>query len=120
MEEKTKEERARRLKQLIEELHQGTDYEVVKNSFLSEFQNVSPSELAAAEGEVIRSGVPVKEVQNLCDLHAAAFQDGIKAMVKARYHENKVTPISGIARRKPWFRAIAKQHQDNLKRTAKQ
>lgn len=94
MEEKTKEERARRLKQLIEELHQGTDYEVVKNSFLSEFQNVSPSELAAAEGEVIRSGVPVKEVQNLCDLHAAAFQDGIKAMVKARYHENKVTPIS--------------------------
>jgi DUF438 domain-containing protein len=38
MEEKTKEERARRLKQLIEELHQGTDYEVVKNSFLSEFK----------------------------------------------------------------------------------
>jgi len=94
MEEKTKEERAKRLTELIEELHQGTDYQKVKQTFLDEFKSVSPNELAEAEGEVIASGVPVSEVQNLCDLHAAAFQDGIKAAVKARYHEKKVTPIS--------------------------
>ena len=32
------------------------------------------TEIAAAEAELVRSGVPVEEIQNLCDAHATLFE----------------------------------------------
>jgi len=114
MEENNEKKRAQRLKELIEELHQGKDFEAVKKSFLSEFRDVSANELAQAEGEVIASGVPVKEVQNLCDLHAAVFQDSIQAAVKARYHEKKVTPLSVLQEENQGLRRLVRNIQSVL------
>lgn len=65
------------LAELIAELHNGKTADEVKDRFAAVFENVSAEEIAQAEQSLIANGLPVSEVQRLCDVHAAVFKGSI-------------------------------------------
>lgn len=67
------ENRKQLIKSYIDRLSQGEDLEVVRKEFVENFKSVDASEIAQAEQELIQGGVPVKDVQRLCDVHSALF-----------------------------------------------
>ena len=62
------------LKEIISDLHQGKSVDEVKARFEETFQGVSATEIAELEQALIQEGIPVEEVQRLCDVHAAVFR----------------------------------------------
>ena len=46
----------------------------VKNEFKEVFKDVPASEIAEAERLLIAGGMPVEEIQRLCDVHASLFE----------------------------------------------
>lgn len=73
-----REHRKRVLSELIAKLHDGQTVEDVKAEFEATFGGVSAEEIAAAEQSLIEGGLPVGEVQRLCDVHAAVFKGSIE------------------------------------------
>ncbi|MDD2591780.1 MAG: DUF438 domain-containing protein [Erysipelotrichaceae bacterium] len=65
------------LTDLISQLHDGVDFDTVKEQFAEIFDGVSSEEIAQAEQALINNGLPVEEVQRLCDVHAAVFKGSI-------------------------------------------
>lgn len=57
----------------IKRLSQGEDLEQVRKDFVANFKDVDPSEIAQAEQTLMKNGVPLTEVQRLCDVHSALF-----------------------------------------------
>lgn len=66
------------LLEIISELHQGKTVEEVKEKFATVFQGVSAEEISQAEQALISGGLPVSEVQRLCDVHASVFKGSIE------------------------------------------
>ncbi len=66
------------IKQVIAQLHQGKSVDEVKQQFEEAFSGVSASEISEAEGALIAEGLPVEEIQRLCDVHAAVFKGSIE------------------------------------------
>ncbi|HEY8420043.1 MAG TPA: DUF438 domain-containing protein [Clostridia bacterium] len=66
------------LKEIIKSLHDGANFEQARARFQKEFANVSSSEIAQIEQELISEGLPIEEVQRLCDVHSSLFKDYIK------------------------------------------
>lgn len=66
------------LQELISQLHDGKSVDEVKDQFAAVFGNVSAEEIAQAEQALILGGLPVGEVQRLCDVHAAVFKGSIE------------------------------------------
>jgi len=73
-----REYRQKLLKELIMELHDGKSVEEVRERFAKLIEGVSPSEISEMENALIREGMPVSEVQRLCDVHAAVFKGSIE------------------------------------------
>ncbi len=61
------------LKSYLKRLGAGEDLEEVRADFVANFSEVDPSEIMAAEQELIAEGTPLEEVQRLCDVHSALF-----------------------------------------------
>ena len=55
-------ERKEILKELIESLHEGADPKAVKEEFKEALRSASPIEIARAEEELIREGMPREEI----------------------------------------------------------
>ncbi|AHF05973.1 DUF438 domain-containing protein [Desulfitobacterium metallireducens] len=66
------------LKELIMELHQGKSVEEVKARFEKLIEGISALEITEMEQALILEGMPVEEIQNLCDVHAAVFKGSIE------------------------------------------
>ncbi|HEX3078786.1 MAG TPA: DUF438 domain-containing protein [Lachnospiraceae bacterium] len=66
------------LKQVIKQLHEGKSVEEVKEQFEVAFTGVSATEISEAEGALIAEGLPVTEIQRLCDVHASVFKGSIE------------------------------------------
>ncbi len=66
------------LKALILELHEGGDFETVKKKFEESFKGVSAKEITEMETKLVAEGMPVEEIQRLCDVHAAVFKGTIE------------------------------------------
>lgn len=66
------------IKDLLRRLHAGQTVDDVKQEFDAAFSGVSASEISAAEQALIAEGIPVSEVQRLCDVHAAVFKGSIE------------------------------------------
>ncbi len=66
------------IKQVIRLLHEGKTVEELKADYGEAIAGASGQDIAAAEREVISEGMPVAEVQKLCDLHVAVFQAGLE------------------------------------------
>ncbi|MGF7060096.1 DUF438 domain-containing protein [Brassicibacter mesophilus] len=73
-----REYRKKVLKELIMELHNGKKLEEVKPKFEETFSDISSTEIAEIEQEIIMEGMPVEEVQRLCDVHASIFKGNIE------------------------------------------
>lgn len=65
------------VKGIIRQLHLGKTVEQLQNEYGHIIANASAEDIAAAEREAIGEGLPVTEVQKLCDLHVAVFQAGL-------------------------------------------
>ena len=70
-------ERQEKLKSLILKLHEGEAFEDVKKEFEKDFGSVSVHEITQLEQALIEQGMPVSEVQRLCDVHSAVFRGSI-------------------------------------------
>ncbi len=66
------------IKQVLSELHKGKSVDDVKELFSDAFDGVSAAEISEAEQALITEGLPVAEVQRLCDVHAAVFKGSIE------------------------------------------
>jgi hypothetical protein len=69
------------LKELINSLHEGADPEAVKEKFKEVLRNVTPVEIAQAEEELIREGMPREEVHRLCEVHLAVFRESLESAI---------------------------------------
>ena len=76
--EYTSQERIDLLKDLLERLNKGEALDAVRADFVRKFQDVEASEIMKAEQQMIKEGMPVTEVQKLCDVHAALFHGNIR------------------------------------------
>lgn len=76
--EYTSQERIDLLKDLLDRLNKGEALDAVRTDFVREFQDVEASEIMKAEQQMIKEGMPVTEVQKLCDVHAALFHGNIR------------------------------------------
>lgn len=65
------------LKEIIRELHNGKSVEEVKPKFEELIKGVSVSEITEMEQALIMEGMPVPEIQRLCDVHASVFKGSI-------------------------------------------
>lgn len=74
----TNQERIDLLKDLLDRLNKGEALDTVRADFVREFQDVEASEIMKAEQQMIKEGMPVTEVQKLCDVHAALFHGNIR------------------------------------------
>jgi DUF438 domain-containing protein len=81
--------RQKTLKELIMELHNGKSVEEVKERFGKLIEGVSATEISAMENELIKEGMPVSEVQRLCDVHAAVFKGSIEEIHMPQNQEDK-------------------------------
>ncbi|MDA8229419.1 MAG: DUF438 domain-containing protein [Desulfitobacterium hafniense] len=73
-----REYRQKVLKELITELHNGKSVEEIKSRFEKLIEGISPSEISEMEQALIMDGMPVAEIQRLCDVHAAVFKGSIE------------------------------------------
>lgn len=67
-------ERQIKLKEIIGRLHAGSPAGEVKREFAKLIQGVSAAEIAAMEQSLIEGGMPVEEVQRLCEVHVQVFE----------------------------------------------
>lgn len=82
------EKRKEKLKALIKSLHEGTSQEEAQAIFQRDFGTVSTEEISQIEKELIKEGLPVEEVQRLCDVHASVFKGGISEIHKEKIYSN--------------------------------
>ncbi len=83
-----REYRQKVLKELITELHAGKSVDEVKARFQTLIEGVAPTEISEMEQALIREGMPVQEVQRLCDVHAAVFKGSIEEIHRAEDEGN--------------------------------
>jgi DUF438 domain-containing protein len=69
--------RKEQLKQALKKLHEGTSLEELRAEFTEVLQNASAGEIAQIEQSLIQEGLPVEEIQNLCDIHVSLFREGL-------------------------------------------
>lgn len=70
------------IKEIIKELHDGKTVDEVKQKFEDAFSGVTASEISEAEQSLISEGLPISEVQRLCDVHSAVFKGSIEEIHK--------------------------------------
>lgn len=73
-----REHRKEVLKEIIAKLHDGMTVDEVQAEFEATFGNVSAAEITEAEQQLINEGLPVSEIQRLCDVHSAVFKGSIE------------------------------------------
>ena len=66
------------IKDIIKQLHAGKTVDEVKSQFENIFEGVSATEISEAEAALIAEGLPIEEVQRLCDVHASIFKGSIE------------------------------------------
>ena len=66
------------LKEIIKDLHSGKTVEEVKPRFEKLIQGISVQEIVEMEQALVREGMPVEEIQSLCDVHASVFKGSIE------------------------------------------
>ncbi|MGD9761795.1 MAG: DUF438 domain-containing protein [Candidatus Izemoplasmatales bacterium] len=77
-------DRQNKLKELIKKIHGGMSLEDAKKLFKEEFNEISTDEIVALEQELIDEGMQVEEIQSLCDVHAAVFDQSISDIHKPK------------------------------------
>ncbi len=69
--------RKARLKELILKLHEGETPDKVREQLVESLEQVPYGEVVQVEQELIEEGLPVEEVQRLCDIHQLVLKGNI-------------------------------------------
>jgi len=77
-----RQERQEILKRIIRDLHAGVPVKHLQKTFAALIKDVSPEEIADMENALIQEGLPVEEVQRLCEVHAEVFDKSLKKVGK--------------------------------------
>lgn len=91
-----KEARKEKLRGYIERLSQGEALESVREEFVREFASVSAMEIAEAEQQLIKEGMPLEEVQKLCDVHSALFHGRTESEVIKKKMETQAANMEDL------------------------
>lgn len=87
------------LKEIIRTLNTASDHDKAKKEmkkrFSSLLKNISPEEIAEAEQALISEGMPVEEVQKLCEIHVDAFEDTLKKHEKMDKKSARLSKVPG-------------------------
>lgn len=78
----TKQQRQEKLKELIKRLHDGASIEEVQDDFKKLTNSISPTEITELEQALVDEGMPISEIQRLCDVHASVFKGSIEDIHK--------------------------------------
>lgn len=78
------------LKDIIMQLHSGKSVKEVKEQFEKLISGVSANEISQMEASLIKDGMPVEEIQRLCDVHAEVFKGSIEEIHKELKEEEKI------------------------------
>ena len=79
-------QRQEKMKEVIRELHAGKTVEEVKEKFATVIEGVSPKEIGEMEVQLVKEGLPIEEIQYLCDVHAEVF----KGTLEEIHHPDQV------------------------------
>lgn len=80
--------RRQKLKEIIIGLHEGMSFEEARDLFKKHFDKVTTEEITQMEQELLKEGITVKQIQNLCDIHAAVFEGSISDIHKLDDHQD--------------------------------
>lgn len=80
------------IKNIVRQLHEGKTVDEVKKQFDDVFKGVSASEISEAEAALVMEGVPVEEIQRLCDVHASVFKGSIEEIHRQDSNEPAYIP----------------------------
>ncbi len=67
--------RIRTMKEIIRHLHEGGEPDEVRSRLKELVRETDSSEIAAMEQQLIGEGMPVEQVQSMCDLHSSVLQE---------------------------------------------
>ncbi|HKM42455.1 MAG TPA: DUF438 domain-containing protein [Limnochordia bacterium] len=84
------------LKEIIRDLHDGADSEDIKDRFGDLLDQVGAAEIADIEQSLINEGLPVEEVQKLCDVHVAVFKESLDKQMESV--DAKAKQMEGVGR----------------------
>lgn len=73
-----KQERKETLKRIIKDLHAGVETEDIKARFSTLLDQVGPTEIGEIEQSLVNEGLPIEEIQKLCDIHVAVFKESLE------------------------------------------
>ncbi len=82
-----KNKRLELLKGYLVRLNNGEPLETVRAEFVNDFSSVDASEIMNAEQELLRGGAPLRQVQQLCDVHSALFHGATNGEEHYRHDE---------------------------------
>ncbi|NLV88135.1 MAG: DUF438 domain-containing protein [Tissierellia bacterium] len=105
-----REYRQKKLKEVIKELHEGKTVEEVKAKFAEVIDGVTAKEISMMEVELVKDGIPIEEIQRLCDVHAEVFKGSIEEI-----HHPEEVPGHPVYTMKEENRAIEEFIDNNLK-----
>lgn len=66
------------IKALLKQLHSGSDLETLRKKGKDVFKNISPTDLALIEQEIIREGTTRDDMRKLCDVHLEVMKDDLE------------------------------------------
>ena len=105
-----REYRQEKLKEVIKELHAGKTVEEVKEKFAEVIDGVTAKEISMMEVELVKDGIPIEEIQRLCDVHAEVFKGSIEEI-----HHPEEVPGHPVYTMKEENKALEKFIDTNLK-----
>ena len=65
------------IKEALKQIHAGKPSDEVKDVFADILRNASAAEIAEVEEALIADGLPVEDIQYLCDVHVAMFRESL-------------------------------------------
>jgi DUF438 domain-containing protein len=71
------------LKGIIRDIHRGADPDDIKRRFAELLDQVGATEISAIEQALIDEGLPIEEVQQLCDVHVRVFRESLDKQMAA-------------------------------------
>lgn len=66
------------IKEMIKQLHKGANLDKIKEEFKDVLKDISSTEIAQIEEELIKEGMAREEIQKFCDIHLALFSESIQ------------------------------------------
>ena len=88
-----REKRQQILKELILELHAGKSVDDVKERFGNLIEGLSATEISDMEHALVDEGMPVEEIQRLCDVHAEVLGTSVEEIHTDKSEEQPGHPI---------------------------